>query len=213
MAFDLKKFTTDIAANLTGWSVRPQKPEDLNPGSWQHLDGPNGATLSLFLNEREGKVEVSPTYPNKDGHWYPSRYHNDNPRPGSINVGLTRTPKAAAADIQRRLIEAYLPVYEEGRKQLAARVDYEQRTRATVADIAAVLNEEDPSDRTTTVTRYVRLPGTPEDEKSIQDNTVHVEVRVNSPTSVDLRFSSLPVDVAKQILALFPKVPKGVRAY
>lgn len=205
--FILDTFVKGIAAHLPGWTFRTPKADDTQ--YWRNLDGPGGAILSFYHNTSGKKVEVSPIFIRRGGSQYPSNYKSDPPLVSSINVGEARTPEAAAKDIKRRIIEAgYLTQYEQGKEQLARLDAYEAAKAAVAAEFADLLNDDTHRQGSDSVSRYVYKPGQ-EGGSGLKD-TCHVEIRVNSD-DVELKISSCPVEVAKQILALFPKLPKGQR--
>lgn len=205
--FNLDTFSREIAAYLPGWTV--PKPSSDDTVYWRSIEGPGGARLALHYNERLKKIEVIPCYIVKNGIQYPtnyrdpsSRYHIDPPFVGRINIGISRTPESAAKDIKKRVIDGYLPLFEKGKVQLAELEAY-QKSRASIAsEFAKLLNDDDHNDESETVTRFVYKPG--------NKGTCYVQIRVNSE-DVELKLSSCPVDVAKQILALFPKLDPGQR--
>lgn len=206
---DVQQFAKDVAEHLEGWTLRVRQPDESK--TWANLDGPNGASIS-FRDEGKGKVNVSPHYIRYKGSEYPSKWlvKPAEALPTSISVSATRGPAAVSKDIKRRLIDLYLPVFELGRKQLAEWKAYEAAKQAVVNEFAELVNDEPPSEDADKIGRYVYKPGHEGGTKH-GDDTCHVEIRVNSPTTFDLEIGSLDADTLKKILALFKKLPKGVR--
>jgi hypothetical protein len=202
--FDLESFVKELSTFLSGWVYRI--PEIGTTRYWHHLDGPGGASLSFHYAEPGKRIVISPNYIRHGSSQYPASYRNDPPLVGSITVSETRTPESAAKDIKRRVIEGYLPLYEKGKKEVADIEAYESKKAAIALEFATILNDDRHREGSDTVSRYVYKPGF---EYGISlKATCFVEIRVNSE-DVELKLGSCPVDIAKKILALFPKLPLG----
>lgn len=209
---DTPAIAAAIAAHLPNWSLKPPAPDDTK--MWATLVGPNGAELS-FYDERNGKLRVSPRWQQDGGRTYPTDHYlktnsPDAEKPASVQVTATREPATLARDIHRRIIAAYLPIYELGRKQKAEDDAYEAKVEAAAVEVADILQDDTYREGDRTIGRYVYRPGHEGGTNNSVD-TNHVEVRVNSPTSFELELSSLDLDTLKKILALFPKLPREVR--
>jgi hypothetical protein len=91
-----------IAAHLAGWTPEPCE------GPWLaylvHADGPK-----LALRHDKGRVKVFGTWPvgTNGQHFYPYNQSAD------ISCAISRAPHAIAREIERRLLPAYLPLWQE----------------------------------------------------------------------------------------------------
>ncbi len=206
--FDFEEFVKNIAAHLPGWKFRSPDPEYAK--HWQNIDGPNGASLSFCHNSRTKKVEVNPQYIRSHGTVYPSSgFRGDDPLVGSIHVSETRTPESAAKDIKRRVIDGYLPLYQKGKQQLAEIDAYIAAKAAVASEFARLLNDDEHREGSDTVTRYVYKPGKEADGGI--NSLCHVEIRAENAEDVKIKIDNCPVEVARQIIALFVKLRKGQR--
>lgn len=97
------EFAARVACWLPGWRYDALEREGFR---LPQLIGEHGARLEFHVNwKSKGMVSV--------------RGMNAGYRSPSIGISLTRDPKAAAADIQRRLIPEYLKQYAEERERKA----------------------------------------------------------------------------------------------
>ena len=99
---DMHALAQQIAAHLAGWTA------EAHDGVWlaylAHADGPK-----LALRQDKGRVKVMGTWPvgTNGAHFYPYNTSAD------ISCALDRGPHAIAKEIQRRLLPAYLPLWQE----------------------------------------------------------------------------------------------------
>jgi hypothetical protein len=147
---EIEQLGKALAEHLDGWRYEYRLWQ---PGqtSWEHLlvHTATGAEAGLSWRASEGpkgKLRVSPQWPQADSHQSPL---GDQERAGvqGIFVSPDRPPHVLAADIRRRLLDALVPVWVEGRKQLDAHQAHEDGVAGTVASLAEYLNVEPPSGR------------------------------------------------------------------
>lgn len=207
MSFDLTAFITSVASYLPDWKYVVSGDEELGQ-RYHNLNGQNGARLFISYDDRTKKISVTPCYVRENGVQYPYSYKNDPPLVGTINISVTRSAEAVAKDIQKRVIDGYLPLYEKGVQQLASIKDYEAKKAAIATEFAELLNDDRHRHGNDNVSRYVYKPGC--DKSTSQKDTCYIEIQVNSD-GVNLKINSLPFDVAKQIIAMFPKLDKDQR--
>lgn len=193
--FSLDTFAKKVAAYLPGWKATKTT-------SWHHLEGPDGARLKLHYNEKFSNIEIIPCYINQQGKQYPFKYLVGDPFVKSIKIGISRNPESAAKDIKRRILDSYLPLFEKVRSAPLDVETYENAKAKVASELAKLLNDSDYKEGSDIVNRFVYRPESKE--------KCYVVIRAGDKC-VDLRISDCPIDVAKQILALFPKLDPGQR--
>ena len=196
MAHGLKldAVVAEIAQHLPGW-----KHDTTNDhGVWQYLDGSKGTRLSFCF--KKDKLEVHAWFINDGGTMYPKNGRDQVP---VISVNPTRSPAVIAQDIQRRVIAPYLPLYEVGLKERAEDQDYEKRWDALANELAALVNDATHKPGDHTITRYIINP--------FNQQKIYLEMRVNSPDSVDFKLNSIPAGLVRDLLLIFNKMPPEQR--
>jgi hypothetical protein len=194
--FKLATFVRSLVPHLAGWTY--QTPSDGQTDVWERLSGPDGSSLGFYLNDRSGMIEVSGNFIIEFGNIYPYDAYR---RVSSINVSPARKPDVLARDIQKRLIDAYLPVYREGKEQFERYNAQDLETKRLATELARYVNDTRHEDGCTDIWHVLANP-------SNKDQTIRVDLRVNSPTSVTVKLSSITPDLAKKVIDLFGVLAK-----
>ena len=135
-----------IAEHLDGWSI--QAPDETNEHTANtrttlvktehdgHPDCP--PTFSLAYQDYEKRVSIRGDFPHLE-------YHNDSlpmePKPPHVTISPTRAPKAAAADIARRFIPAYLDLWKKATDNHAESTARRTDQKTTAAAMAAITGD------------------------------------------------------------------------
>jgi len=203
--FNLAAFVKAIAPHLGTdfWQYRP--PTESQASTWEKIAGPDGSSISFHLDERKGEIKVSGNFIDYAGHWYPSDCTRRVP---GINIGVTRSPEQAARDIARRLLPDYLEVYKEGKDQYERRVLFDTQVSTLATAFAEQIGETRHRQGDTRVSWYVKPPEGKGGDSPVLKDRVSVEVRVNSPTSIEVNLSNLLPEMAREVLDLFEKCPR-----
>jgi len=141
---ELHQLASEIAQALGfEWLYCPpllRPGEDLDTRA--QIDGPDGCQITVMLYWRDDdRLTIYGNWPqalpSPDGTQYTFR---PDPRhdPGEITAALSRGPAAIAADIRRRFLPKYLPLWDEMIARKAATADQFAAIRAGYARLAAV---------------------------------------------------------------------------
>lgn len=117
------RLTAEIAAALgPAWTPRPYTPKDGNEYEpdprehWTDIDGPRGTGLRLHWDgwNQKGRVSISGEYPTvpglPTGHSGRGHKRNDEDWP-TITAAVDRGPEAIAAEVRRRVLPGYAPLF------------------------------------------------------------------------------------------------------
>jgi hypothetical protein len=198
---NLIQLTKDIAFFLNEGEQRPDwtfKPMD-EPYPTQYITGPNEAELSIRIETygaRKGRVEVSGNFHiGRNRQFVDVREWNGSERTKlpEISVASERGAQAIAKEIKRRFLPEYLPLLAKAIARRDESNTYEDKSRANLATLAAIVNARVPAERDRTSTSFYH------------NDRAYGDIQV-SGDSVTLKLSSLSVEQAKQILALVKEV-------
>lgn len=110
----LQGFAHAVASWMDGWEYRKPEGEDAHWVAQIYLmseDGQRARGPTIHLTQdHNGRVEVSGVYPRDN---QGQACQSLNAQEVRIGVSITRDPRAAARDIQRRFIPRYLDYYRE----------------------------------------------------------------------------------------------------
>ncbi len=178
-----------VADQLEGFTVDTSEEYDGHRGVY--LDGPNGARLFLALDWRNSdRLEVSGIYPRG------TQLHNVERH--EIGVRRDRGPAVIAREITRRLLPGYLTDLERVQADNDERATMRDRRQSVARELAELAGGtvDAQDDRSTQAgVRWFHNNG-----DSYGD--VRINYRADS-VSIDIR--SLPVEVARDVLALIGK--------
>jgi hypothetical protein len=127
---DLKQFAMGVAAYLPGWTVDEEDARDDSYFTRLVHPGIAGAGIYLQRDRQRGRVHVSGAYPGGFGPYREERL--------DITVSMEREAQAAARDIERRFLGAYLAGFREA-QETAYRVALQQAQAHDLADELAAL--------------------------------------------------------------------------
>jgi hypothetical protein len=195
---DLVQLTKDIAKELgSGWTFKPLD----EPYPTQFIQGPNEAEIAVRIEtygSRKGRVEVHGNFHigrNKEfidvREWNHST--SDRCKLPEISVSGTRGAAAIAKEITRRFLPEYLPLLQKAIDKRDTANSYEDKTRANLVVLAAIVNARIPAERDRSTTSFYH------NDKAYGDIQV-------SGDSVTLKLSSLTMQQAEQILTLLTEV-------
>jgi hypothetical protein len=139
--------------------------------------------LSVKYDSETEKLNVSGHRVWKNGCFYP----NYESYPSDINVSAKKTPTVIARDVNNRLIEAWMPVYDAGRAKLQHYADVEIETCKRAEEIAAEFGGKVSESQPHVIDFH--LPN------------LYVDVSMASASSVRFECRSMPLDVARAVLA------------
>jgi hypothetical protein len=182
-----------LAAALgADWSVRPAP--DTGIATRTIVTGKGYGCTLHWSTYPAGRIEVSGVWPSTaDGRTtYPSQCYGMT-SPG-ITVSAERPIKTLAAEIIRRFLPAYLPVYDKLAERAAGADDYAAKTKRTAAALLAA------------------LPGARAGARNHDDATVwlhdnHAHSVTAQGDSVRFEAFSCPADVAIKVLQLLRTGP------
>lgn len=179
----------EVAREL-GWSLVPR--EDVTHGV--ELEAPEGYHVFLHVgyDSGYGKVAVSGVYPKDAKGRYANTFHFDERMP-KISVSLTRPAKAVVAEITRRFVPKWAPLWEKMVRRLDEQVAYERSKQEGAERLAAIVGVDRSDIRDGKFSLY-RSEAFPED---ISDVEVH-----GDEAKLELRCS---VDLAEAILKFLVK--------
>jgi len=130
---ELQQAFDKIVQYLPGWQIRP--PENAEPTYVVLVDGPGGAQLVVHeVWDHQHRAEISGTFPRE----YTPR---DSDRL-KITIDYTRDPAKVAADIQRRLLPAYLGQYDAALVYKARQDAYDACEEAMLKELEALFGAE-----------------------------------------------------------------------
>lgn len=117
---------------MLGWQYKQPAPNESQ--RWATLVGPDGASISVSqVWNQKGRLQISCHFPG--GNWGAEK------RP-IISVSISKRPEDIARDIERRLLPAYLPLYQKAVERLRAEEEREAADLALAARLAAILGVE-----------------------------------------------------------------------
>jgi hypothetical protein len=204
-SFNLKKFASDLCVLLPDWSCKTQP--DIS--KYEYLRHKDGGSITLYYDERSGKIEVTPYWIREGSSTYPSIYGpNKVVLVDAININPNRSLESIAKDVQKRLLTPYLPLFAKGLAEKAVYDEYYAKKQLVVNEFATILNRDIQKYQfgNDEITSYLYPPGTTDDNQNYE-NGIGVEIRVHGNGTVNFHLQSLPVEVAKKILEMFPKLP------
>ena len=195
---DLTTLGADVAAALgPGWQA--VVTNDREPPTWVHLEGPDGAAVSMHVvtYPRPPRLSISgvfPRDPQGGGDFGPSGYGTD--QRVTIRVATGRPAAAIAGEIRRRLLPTYLPQHAKACERQAAtetgRQDAERLARRLAELLGEPFNAETPGRGQD---RYIRL----------YREAWYVDVSVSEHGHVKIDLRSLPAAVAEAVCRALPR--------
>jgi hypothetical protein len=200
----LPKLAQDIAANLGGgtpeWGWRVERIDPDYGRGQAVLAGPGGAVLYVYpfakgLNADWDRIVISGGYPHQEmqeaGGIRAERY--------SITVSAAKPAGIIAKDIKRRLFPEYLAELERVREAIRRHGEVRVQREAFMAEVAAMFGK-DPE----------RSIGKGKDTAQLSIYEMargSAEVVVNgAPDTVNIKLSSIPREVAYEVLDVLAKV-------
>ncbi len=157
-----------VAEHLPGWTFKPYESNDDDGGHYlraldkeqssgcdifgtfhqtvlDDFDGGSGASFSAFsVWNKLGKIHFDGNYPKDNGNhvgargWNATKYDE---QPPTATAAITRTPEALAADINRRLLVPYLPIYAKCLEAQAERDAMRNSRRAVLSTLQSTWGE------------------------------------------------------------------------
>jgi hypothetical protein len=192
---DLIQLTKDIAFLLNEgektvkWTFKPLD----EPYPTQYIKGPNESELAIRIETygaRKGRIEVHGNFHiGRNREFIDVREWNGSERCKlpEISVSGTRGAAAIAKEIKRRFLPEYLPLLQKAITKRDEHASYEDKTRANLTVLAAIVNAAVPTERDRSTASFYH------NDKAYGDIQV-------SGDSVTLKLSSLTMGQAKQIL-------------
>ena len=144
----IRAFASELARELgAGWSVIPADPErDYTFHRPNLKDAETGATFWLSegtYGAKRGRLAVHCTWPldhkGQEVRPYFSSHSEEFPEEPSITVASTKSPAQVAADIERRFLPAFLPMWAKQTQRVAADFAFREERHATADQLAALL--------------------------------------------------------------------------
>jgi hypothetical protein len=181
------------------WEVEP-KESDNDYWNKEHanLVLGNGAKLFFSTSRHEGRIYISVDFPRYNGYSLPYERER-NGFDGSITVSATKTPAQIAKDVQRRLLNDYLPLYRKGleiKQQLENKLNAQ---KALTERLAAIVGETVSNGNGTTNVGHFYIR---KDYSEGAGKGISAEVQVNQDGTVDFKRLEVPTELAEQILKL-----------
>jgi hypothetical protein len=195
---DLVQLTQDIAKELgSDWTFKPLD----EPYPTQYITGPNEAELAIRIEtygSRKGRIEVHGNFHigrNREFIDVRDWNHSTSERCKlpEISVSGTRGAAAITKEIKRRFLPEYLPLLQKAIDKRDAAHSYEDKTRANLTVLAAIVNAHVPTERDRSTASFYH------NDKAYGDIQA-------SGDSVTLKLSSLTMKQAQQILTLLTGV-------
>ena len=200
---DLIRLTRDIAFLLNEgektvkWTFKPLD----EPYPTQYIKGPNESELAIRIEtygSRKGRIEVHGNFHiGRNREFIDVREWNHSTsercKLPEISVSGTRGAAAIAKEIKRRFLPEYLPLLQKAIDKRDAANSYEDKTRANLTVLAAVVNASVPTERERSTASFYH------NDKAYGDIQV-------SGDSVSLKLSSLTMQQANRILAMLAEV-------
>jgi hypothetical protein len=196
---DLVRLTQEIVFFLNEGETTVRwkfKPLD-EPYPTQYISGPNEAELAIRIEtygSRKGRVEVHGNFHiGRNREFIDVREWNHSTsercKLPEISVSGTRGAAAIAKEIKRRFLPEYLPLLQKAIEKRDAANAHEDKTRANLVTLAAIVNARVPEERDRTTTSFYHNDKAYGDIQCCGD-------------SVTLKLSSLTVEQAKRILTM-----------
>jgi hypothetical protein len=195
---ELVQLTKDIAKELgDAWTFKPLD----EPYPTQYIQGLNGAELAVRIEtygSRKGRVEIHGNFHigrNREfvdvREW--SHSTSERCKLPEISVAGNRGAASVAKEIKRRFLPEYLPLLQKAIEKRDAATSWEDKTRANLVTLAAIVNASVPTERDRTTASFYH------NDKAYGDIQV-------SGDSVTLKLSNLTMKQAKQILTSLTEV-------
>jgi hypothetical protein len=200
---DLVQLTQDIAFFLNEGETTVKwtfKPLD-EPYPTQYIKGPNESELAIRIEtygSRKGRIEVHGNFHiGRNREFIDVREWNHSTsercKLPEISVSGTRGASAIAKEIKRRFLPEYLPLLQKAIDRRDAANSHEDKTRANLVTLAAIVNASVPTERDRSTASFYH------NDKAYGDIQV-------SGDSVTLKLSSLTMKQAEQILTSLTEV-------
>ena len=195
---ELVQLTKDIAKELgDAWMFKPMD----EPYPTQYINGPNEAEIAIRIEtygSRKGRVEVHGNFHiGREREFIDVREWNhatsERCKLPEISISGNRGAAAIAKEITRRFLPEYLPLLQKAIDKRDAAISWEDKTRANLVTLAAVVNASIPTERDRTTASFYH------NDKAYGDIQC-------SGDSVSLKLSSLTTEQAKRILAMVAEV-------
>lgn len=195
-----------VASHLPGWTVQVQ-PSDCWEGQWTYKLVSNVTGQAIHLSIKKGRVNVSGYWPQDvDGRYMSPR--DVNAESPSIGVSLSRGVEAIATKIQRRLLKPYLTIWgllTARVEQRKAYVNKKQTGWKAIIDSGYVVSPRGEAGVNGDPTASIRFGGSSGDYDYSRG---YGDVRMTGDDSVEIKLSSLPVNVTLAILKVLSEVGK-----
>jgi hypothetical protein len=196
---ELVKLTQDIAFFLNEgektvkWTFKPLD----EPYPTQYIKGPNESELAIRIETygaRKGRIEVHGNFHiGRNREFIDVREWNHSTsercKLPEISVSGSRGAAAIAKEIKRRFLPEYLTLLQKAIEKRDAAASWEDKTRANLVTLAAIVNASVPTERDRTTASFYH------NDKAYGDIQC-------SGDSVTLKLSSLTMKQAKNILAM-----------
>jgi hypothetical protein len=191
---ELVQLTKDIAKELGGaWTFKPLD----EPYPTQYISGPNEAEIAVRIEtygSRKGRVEINGNFHiGRDREFIDVREWNHSTsercKLPEISVSGTRGAVAITKEIKRRFLPEYLPLLQKAIEKRDAATSWEDKTRANLITLAAIVNASVPTERDRTTASFYH------NDKAYGDIQC-------SGDSISLKLSSLTMEQAKRILSM-----------
>jgi hypothetical protein len=188
------KLVAEIVKHLPGWQVVKDQDAEWASDIIHPATGAGVFIRTSGMKGGKGYASVKVPRSVDGGYMSVKDWLRDSKFDGSINFSLTKDPKKIAADIERRLITDWLPLFAEITK-LADERTARRNSRNEIAKRLAKMIGDTPSE------------SSPEKFSRYKNGGAYLTegyVR-HDGESVDLEFRDVPVDMAEKILKLVYK--------
>jgi hypothetical protein len=195
---DLVRLAQDIAKELgQGWTFKPLD----EPYPTQYISGPHEAEIAIRIETygaRKGRIEVHGNFHigrNREFIDVRGWNHSTSERCKlpEISVSGNRGAAATAKEITRRFLPEYFPLLQQAIDKRDAAASWEDKTRANLVTLAAIVNASVPVERDRTTASFYR------------NDRAYGDIQC-SGDSVSLKLSSLTMEQAKRVLAMIAEV-------
>ncbi len=191
----------EIAAHLT--TRAPWTATQVYDNGYHRFTAADGTTFGI--SSRDGRLHVSCSWPINDSGQenrpYFSSYATPPESAPEAGISATKTPKQIAADIERRFLPAFLPLWD---KQLAQNQQWaavHQAQHAGAARLAQLIGAEVRTDNRDSTKHVVRFPYV-EDGPTRGVDDIDVSASNERIPYVNLKLSGLSIEVAGRVIAL-----------